>query len=270
MKREFILGRVVGPPGTAPHIGENGHWWVGDYDTGVLAQGERGEAFSVQKGYPSYEVLKNAWGSHEPGHLAIIAASNPQYDKNGEVYLRLAEQTPSFAPNGENVAGWEFLIDLSVTGLKGDTGAKGISPHIGTNGNWWVGEQDTYVRAQGQPPVHEYLDWDNLSNNLNGRSFNIVEAGNGSGGNNEFTYVEFFAEQQLIQRQLNASDRIVNVTANYIRIFTGVNTWVDVPPQNEIVILQTRVDNHFGNIHFENYVRLPSVVELRQINGGFN
>ena len=33
-----------GPPGPPPYIGENGNWWVGDEDTGVRAQGPKGES----------------------------------------------------------------------------------------------------------------------------------------------------------------------------------------------------------------------------------
>lgn len=34
-------------------------------------------------------------------------------------------------------------------GEKGDPGNDGITPNIGDNGNWWVGNQDTGIRAQG-------------------------------------------------------------------------------------------------------------------------
>ncbi|MCL1945349.1 MAG: hypothetical protein FWF56_06075 [Firmicutes bacterium] len=48
---EFNLGRVVGKDGTTPHIGDNGNWWIGDYDTGVVAQG------NSWYGYNSEEVF---------------------------------------------------------------------------------------------------------------------------------------------------------------------------------------------------------------------
>lgn len=32
----------------------------------------------------------------------------------------------------------------------GDTGAPGVTPHIGTNGNWYIGSADTGVKAQGK------------------------------------------------------------------------------------------------------------------------
>ena len=33
-----------GPAGAAPYVGANGNWWVGDTDTGVRAQGEKGDS----------------------------------------------------------------------------------------------------------------------------------------------------------------------------------------------------------------------------------
>ena len=50
----------------------------------------------------------------------------------------------------------EFLLDgdkkIPVTGPegdKGDAGDDGITPHIGENGNWWIGTTDTGIKAQG-------------------------------------------------------------------------------------------------------------------------
>lgn len=34
-------------------------------------------------------------------------------------------------------------------GIQGEPGKDGETPHIGDNGNWWVGEADTGVFAQG-------------------------------------------------------------------------------------------------------------------------
>jgi hypothetical protein len=33
---------LPGPPGQTPYIGTNGHWWIGDTDTGVVAAGGSG------------------------------------------------------------------------------------------------------------------------------------------------------------------------------------------------------------------------------------
>lgn len=36
-------------------------------------------------------------------------------------------------------------------GGTGEPGVDGITPHIGENGNWYIGETDTGVKAQGEP-----------------------------------------------------------------------------------------------------------------------
>lgn len=38
---------------------------------------------------------------------------------------------------------------LIMAYLKGEKGDSGVAPHIGANGNWWVGETDTGVSASG-------------------------------------------------------------------------------------------------------------------------
>ena len=47
-------GDFKGEPGTTPHIGENGNWFIGETDTGARASGENGKAgedgYTPQKG----------------------------------------------------------------------------------------------------------------------------------------------------------------------------------------------------------------------------
>ena len=48
----------------------------------------------------------------------------------------------------------------------------GITPHIGADGNWWIGDADTGVRAQGpQGPAYELTDDDR-----NGIAADVLEA----------------------------------------------------------------------------------------------
>ena len=48
---------------------------------------------------------------------------------------------------------WSNLIVLSelkgTPGQDGAPGNDGLTPFIGANGNWWIGETDTYVKAEG-------------------------------------------------------------------------------------------------------------------------
>ncbi len=43
---------------------------------------------------------------------------------------------------------WNNLVDLNLlVGEKGNKGDDGLTPFIGHNGNWWIGEEDTGVKA---------------------------------------------------------------------------------------------------------------------------
>ena len=46
---------------------------------------------------------------------------------------------------------WTDLVQLSeITGTKGDPGDNGITPHIGENGNWYLGDEDTGKPSRGE------------------------------------------------------------------------------------------------------------------------
>ena len=44
------------------------------------------------------------------------------------------------------------VVESSGGGTGGGSGTNGITPHIGENGNWFIGETDTGVRAEGITP----------------------------------------------------------------------------------------------------------------------
>lgn len=50
--------------------------------------------------------------------------------------------------------------DTGSQGEKGEQGSNGITPHIGENGNWYIGDVDTEVLAEGQIYVtSDYFTW---------------------------------------------------------------------------------------------------------------
>lgn len=57
--------------------------------------------------------------------------------------------TPHIGNNGN------WWIGTTDTGIKvqGGQGESGLTPHIGDNGNWWVGTTDTGVKAQGNDAI---------------------------------------------------------------------------------------------------------------------
>ncbi|WP_278833023.1 hypothetical protein [Porphyromonas cangingivalis] len=109
---DFITGR----DGKTPHIGDNGNWWIGNVDTGVPARGKDGK--DGKDGLSAYEIWKKE-----------VLEGRIAWDKD-------RVEVEHF---------FQFL-----KGKDGKDGKDGITPHIGENGNWWIGNVDTGVPARGE------------------------------------------------------------------------------------------------------------------------
>lgn len=126
---------VQGPAGTAPHIDSvSGNWFVGDTDTGVHAQGERG--LQGEQGVQGIQGVQGPAGTDGVSpHIDsvtgnwFVGTTNTGVHAQGE-------------PGAQGVQG--------IQGVQGPAGTNGISPHIDSvTGNWFVGTTDTNVHAQG-------------------------------------------------------------------------------------------------------------------------
>ena len=134
----------AGQDGVTPHIGDNGNWWIDDHDTGVPAQGFVGTSVLVGNGQPDDN-------NGNIGDKYIDLDTGDMYEKTdagwGTPTGNSGIATPHIGANGN------WYIGGTDTGITAQ-GADGVTPHIGTNGNWWVGETDLGVPAQGaQGPV---------------------------------------------------------------------------------------------------------------------
>ena len=114
----------TGPQGTAPHIGDNGHWYVGDVDTGVNAKGDKGDGLKIDGSVPTYADL--------PTLTAADMGKTYLVDADGRLYFWSGTAWPA--------SGSGLLIK----------GEDGVTPNIGANGHWWIGTTDTGVQAQGE------------------------------------------------------------------------------------------------------------------------
>ena len=132
---------ATGIPGQTPNIGPDGNWWIGDFNTGIQAQGITGANGEV----PYIGENGNWFVNGEDTGISASGQAGPKGDK-GDDGANGANGAPG--ANGAN-------------GAQGEDGKDGLTPHIGPNNNWWIGDKDTGVSAVGggssdpgtQPPT---------------------------------------------------------------------------------------------------------------------
>ena len=130
-----------GADGLTPAIGENGNWWIGDTDTGVKAGGADGKD-GTDGLTPTIGENGNWWiGDTDTGVKA--AASDGRDGADGKDGVDGKD-----GANGKDGIDGKDGVD-GKDGTDGAQGAPGLTPTIGGNGNWWLGNTDTGVRAAG-------------------------------------------------------------------------------------------------------------------------
>lgn len=77
-----------------------------------------------------YRTLPQS-GDFKPGDVCLLP--------NGDVYMYVS---PEY--------GWSNATQVNIKGQPGTPGADGQTPYIGPNGTWWIGNQNTGVRAEGR------------------------------------------------------------------------------------------------------------------------
>ena len=66
-----------------------------------------------------------------------------------EIWLNLYDLTALKGADGRDGADGKKDGTNGINGQDGRNGADGNTPFIGENGNWWIGETDTGVKAAG-------------------------------------------------------------------------------------------------------------------------
>lgn len=130
-----------GADGLTPAVGENGNWWIGDTDTGVKAGGADGKD-GTDGLTPTIGENGNWWiGDTDTGVKAAAADGRDGADGKDGV-------DGKDGANGKDGIDGKDGVD-GKDGTDGAQGAPGLTPSIGGNGNWWLGNTDTGVRAAG-------------------------------------------------------------------------------------------------------------------------
>ena len=131
--------KAKGADGVSPHIGENGHWFVGSTDLGVRAQ-------RTQEQSAGQEAQGNS-GSN--GVLPHIGPNGHWFVGTQDTGVKAQGEQGVPGANGRDGNPGAPGRD----GAPGRPGNNGVTPHIGPNGHWFVGTQDTGVKAQGEQGV---------------------------------------------------------------------------------------------------------------------
>lgn len=157
-----------------PYVGENGNWWVGGSDTGVSAQGPKGDKGEVGEkgekgergevgasGLTVSSVDKTTSGNTDTYTIHFSDGSEFSFTVNNGVDGENGQKGDP-GENGASVSVEKIeqleingdIITYLITFSNGDkhsfsvtNGKDGVTPHIGDNGNWWIGEVDTGIFA---------------------------------------------------------------------------------------------------------------------------
>lgn len=99
-------------------------------------KGDRGDSMQIYRTFASVaEMLTNYETDDVPiGAFVLITTEDVDDPDNSRLYVK-TDTT------------YHYLNDLS--GAQGIHGVDGLTPFIGENGNWWIGKEDTGVRADG-------------------------------------------------------------------------------------------------------------------------
>ena len=137
---------AAGKNGLTPEIGPNGHWFIGGVDSLIPATGVQGEA--GQDGHDGKDGQDGQDGA--PGKDGQDGLT-PYVGENNNWWIGSTDTGISAYGIGEKGETGEAGQDGKdgVDGKDGEDGTDGLTPYIGENGNWWIGETDTEVPVTG-------------------------------------------------------------------------------------------------------------------------
>ena len=182
---DFLSGR----DGQSPHIGENGNWYIGNKDTEIKAIGKDGKnGINGKDGLSAYELWKQS-----------VAGGNINWPKNQTtmehffLYLKGKDGENGITPHvGEN-GNWYIGnrdTNFPAQGQKGENGKDGASPYIGPNGNWWINTSDTKIKAQGEKGVNGASAYELWVNDV--KNDKIKDKNNSAWSKDKITMADFY------------------------------------------------------------------------------
>lgn len=160
---------IQGEPGKDGHtpvitIGSNGNWYIDGVDSKVAAssgpKGDKGD--------------KGEKGDKGDSGVSIISIVKTATNGNVDTYTITMSDGTTYqftVTNGED----------GEQGIQGEVGKDGLTPYIGGNGNWWIGDTDTGIKTDYSEPDRKITD--NLGfaiRTINGKAGIIVNSYTGT------------------------------------------------------------------------------------------
>ena len=137
---------AAGADGKTPYIGANGNWWIGETDTGMQAQGNKGDTGAQgEKGDKGDTGAAGRDGKDGADGKDDINGKNSANCIDGKDGVGVEKAEINAA--GELVITYTDGTASNLGVVVGADGKDGLTPFVGDNGNWWIGEKDTGVIA---------------------------------------------------------------------------------------------------------------------------
>ena len=165
--------------GHIPYIGTNGNWWIGDIDTGVDANGIKGDTgngiasittkkengvttvtitFTDSEKEPvAFTISNGETGATGADGVGIAKIEKTATDGNVDTYTITLTNGKTYTftvTNGKDGVNGKD----GENGKDGADGKDGLTPFIGENGNWWIGDTDTGVKAVAEQTAQKGTD----------------------------------------------------------------------------------------------------------------
>ena len=146
------------------------------------------DGINGKDGFSAYELWKQS-----------VAGGNINWPKDQTtmehffLYLKGKDGENGITPHvGEN-GNWYIGnrdTNFPAQGQKGENGKDGTSPYIGPNGNWWINTSDTKIKAQGEKGVNGASAYELWVNDV--KNDKIKDKNNSAWSKDKITMADFY------------------------------------------------------------------------------